>query len=57
MLFRSAFLAEERHGCAIVRLALPDRFIEHGTIRELHQSVGLEGKAVAERIMPILEQR
>jgi 1-deoxy-D-xylulose-5-phosphate synthase len=53
----AAFLAEERHGCAIVRLALPDRFIEHGTIRELHQSVGLEGKAVAERIMPILEQR
>lgn len=37
----------------VIRLGLPDHFIEHGTVEELHQIVGLDTRSICERILSI----
>lgn len=37
----------------VIRLGLPDHFIEHGTVEELHQIVGLDTHSICERILSI----
>lgn len=37
----------------VMRLGLPDHFIEHGTVEELHQIVGLDTHSICERILSI----
>lgn len=46
------------HGASpeIVRLGLPDRFIEHGSVPELHAIVGIDRKSIAERLVKLLEE-
>ncbi len=51
----SSFVAKRQLNCAIETFGLPDRFIEHGSIEELHKSVGLEGGCIAERINKAME--
>lgn len=49
--FGSAVMeALEKHGAAdihVKRIGLPDKFIEHGTIKELHQLYGLDADSIA----------
>lgn len=49
--FGSAVLETlEKHGAAdihVKRIGLPDKFIEHGTIRELHKLYGLDAESIA----------
>ena len=37
----------------VIRLGLPDQFIEHGTVDELRQIVGLDTHSICERILSI----
>lgn len=37
----------------VIRLGLPDHFIEHGTVEELHQIVGLDTHSICERLLSI----
>lgn len=37
----------------VIRLGLPDHFIEHGTVEELRQIVGLDTYSICERILSI----
>lgn len=37
----------------VIRLGLPDHFIEHGTVEELRQIVGLDMHSICERILSI----
>lgn len=37
----------------VIRLGLPDHFIEHGTVEELRQIVGLDKHSICERILSI----
>ncbi len=52
--FGSAVLeALEKHGAAdihVKRIGLPDKFIEHGTIKELHRVYGLDADGIAENV-------
>ena len=41
----------------VIRLGLPDHFIEHGTVEELHQIVGLDTHSICERILSIIAVR
>jgi 1-deoxy-D-xylulose-5-phosphate synthase len=38
----------------VVNFAVPDRFVEHGTIQQLHERLGLSGNQVAQRIHQLL---
>lgn len=37
----------------VIRLGLPDHFVEHGTVEELRQIVGLDTHSICERILSI----
>ena len=50
----AALVSEEGAGCAVLRFGLPDRFIEHGRIGELHRELGLDGEDIASRMLEAL---
>ena len=35
----------------IIRMGLPDKFIEHGTVAQLHKQVGIDKDSIKEMIM------
>lgn len=35
----------------ILRMGLPDKFIEHGTVAQLHKQVGIDKDSIKEMIM------
>ena len=35
----------------IVRMGLPDSFVEHGTVKELHHIVGLDAEAILKELL------
>ena len=45
----SSILSSE--DCRVVNLGWPDRFIEHGTQKELYERYNLHGAGIAERIL------
>ncbi len=40
------FLSERKLACEVIRMALPDKFIEHGAVSILHGIVGLDQSAI-----------
>ena len=50
----ATLVSEEGAGCAVLRFGLPDCFVEHGKIRELHQAVGMTGEDIATRVLELL---
>lgn len=47
----SGLLAEQQIDCDCLNIALPDDFVEHGTVAQLHESLGMDYVSVAERIL------
>ncbi|MDI6874155.1 1-deoxy-D-xylulose-5-phosphate synthase [Candidatus Solincola sp.] len=47
----ATLLKEEEAGCRLVRLGLPDRFVEHGKVEELLASLGLDAPSVAGAVL------
>jgi 1-deoxy-D-xylulose-5-phosphate synthase len=45
------------HGYAVTvkRLGLPDRFVEHGTVEELRQIVGIDAESIRQAIIASAE--
>ncbi len=44
-------LKEQQVDCDCLNIALPDEFVEHGTVAELQASLGMDAESVAERIL------
>lgn len=42
------------NGLRVVRLGLPDRFVEHGTVQELRKLCGIDAGSIAERIRTLM---
>ena len=40
------FLADNGYGCTVVRLGIPDRFIEHGSVSELTAECGYDTRSI-----------
>lgn len=53
----AALLKEEKTDCLLVRLGLPDRFVEHGKVEELFSALGLDATSVAGEVMCALGGR
>ncbi|WP_059103309.1 1-deoxy-D-xylulose-5-phosphate synthase [Shouchella shacheensis] len=48
------------HGVEVKRLGIPDCFIEHGSVKELHQEIGLTSERIADTLqsmIPMKKQR
>ncbi|MFR9649032.1 MAG: 1-deoxy-D-xylulose-5-phosphate synthase [Rikenellaceae bacterium] len=50
----AAHLLREGYSCSIVNLGIEDRFIEHGTLKELHAECGIDAATVAKHISEML---
>jgi 1-deoxy-D-xylulose-5-phosphate synthase len=44
------FMSENGYAACVKRIGVPDRFIEHGSIRELYRLCGMNATAIAEVI-------
>jgi len=51
----AALLEGMRATCKLMRFGLPDRFVEHGKVPELFQSLGIDARSVAEAVYGSLE--
>lgn len=47
------WMDDHGYSSEVIRLGLPDHFIEHGTVEELRQIVGLDTHSICERILSI----
>lgn len=47
------WVADRNADCRVVRLGLPDEFVEHGSVPELHALVGLDAAGIARTILNI----
>ncbi|MCX7905828.1 MAG: 1-deoxy-D-xylulose-5-phosphate synthase, partial [Elusimicrobiales bacterium] len=41
----------------VIRIGIPDKFIEHGTIQELHKIIGLDEEGIYSKIIQLSEQK
>lgn len=47
------WVADRNADCRVVRLGLPDEFVEHGSVSELRALVGLDAASIAQTILKI----
>jgi len=45
------FISENNYAVKLIRLGIPDRFIEQGSLDELHAECGMDKKAISETIL------
>ena len=50
-------MADRGHAPHIVRLGLPDNFVEHGTVDELRQIVGLDRESIKRSIIKLADEK
>lgn len=50
------FMADNNYQCSVKRMGLPDRFIDHGTMAELYEEVGLNRLSIQQTILTELEK-
>ena len=48
------WMSDHGYSPRVVRLGLPDRFIEHGTVEQLQQIVGIDKESICKRIQTLL---
>jgi len=44
-------MADHRYNAQVIRLGIPDRFIEQGTIHELHRECGFDAKGIFKKVL------
>lgn len=45
------YMADKGYKPEVVRLGIPDKFIEHGTVAELRKIIGIDAESIAERLI------
>jgi 1-deoxy-D-xylulose-5-phosphate synthase len=51
------FVNDNDYPARVKRLGIPDRFITHGTIKELHEECGFDANGIVEAVKLILQRR
>ena len=46
-----AFVDEQRLGCSVMTIAIPDKFVPHGSVDRLRQELGIDAHSIAGRIL------
>ena len=49
------WMTDHGHQCRIIRIGLPDMFVEHGTVDELRHITGTDADAIASAILEVHE--
>ena len=53
----AALLEEERGEAELLRVGVPDRFVEHGKPEELYRDLGMDAESITRRIREALQKR
>jgi 1-deoxy-D-xylulose-5-phosphate synthase len=48
------FMAENNFSASVKLLGVPDKFIEHGTVEDLHKECGIDTKGIVKSVLEIL---
>lgn len=51
------FMSEHHYNADVKRLGIPDKFIEHGTLKELHHLCGFDAEGIAEAVREMVKDR
>jgi len=51
------FMADHNYSAKVVRLGIPDKFIEHGEQAELYEECGFSPNQIAEAVIEILKEK
>ncbi|RTL47773.1 MAG: 1-deoxy-D-xylulose-5-phosphate synthase [Sphingobacteriales bacterium] len=51
------FMADHQYQATIVRLGIPDRLVEHGTLKELHKECGYDAEGIAIAARNLLHEK
>lgn len=51
------FMADHQYQAAVVRLGVPDRFVEQGSVRELWRECGYDAEGIAHRAMILIKTK
>jgi len=51
------FMAEYQYQATVVRLGIPDRLVEHGTLKELHKECGYDADGIATTARNLLSEK
>lgn len=49
------FMADHGYSNRVVRMGIPDHFVEHGTVQELHKECGLDPESVYNTVLGMVE--
>lgn len=44
------YLSEHAKGCKVLNIAIPDKFVEHGSVEQLYKELGMDADSVVARI-------
>jgi len=50
------FMAQYKYTAEVQMLGIPDRIVEHGTLKELHKECGYDAAAIAEKVREMLKE-
>lgn len=50
-------ITESRHDCRVLNISLPDRYVEHGDVKELKKILGLGAEDIAQKIREFLDEQ
>lgn len=51
------FMAEHQYQATVVRLGIPDRLVEHGSLKELHKECGYDADGIASTARNLLSEK
>ncbi|SJZ37889.1 1-deoxy-D-xylulose-5-phosphate synthase [Sediminibacterium ginsengisoli] len=51
------FMSEHGYHAEVKRLGIPDRLVEHGTLKELHRECGYDAQGIAEAVRSMVKDR
>ena len=51
------FMSEHGYHAEVKRLGIPDRLVEHGTLKELHRECGYDAQGIAEAVRSMMKDR
>ncbi|GAB4282663.1 MAG: 1-deoxy-D-xylulose-5-phosphate synthase [Marinilabiliales bacterium] len=51
------FINENNYKCKVIRLGVPDKFIEHGTPQQLHKLCGFDSDSIYNKIIDVVKKK
>jgi 1-deoxy-D-xylulose-5-phosphate synthase len=51
-----AYIDDNRLDCNVLQIAIPDKFVTHGSVDKLRKELGIDAQSIADRIMKEIQR-